>query len=138
MKEIKKVLYLFPSYLYILSSFTFFVFKYFVEQYKIINFSNNMHDFVILLFMLMCISILAFFIQIVYAVYHLSKNKKIKTNEKYIWLLLICLFNFISLPYYGLKNIFQDKKSKFKTIIYYVVLLVSLTISFIVVKKVLK
>ena len=62
MKEIKKVLYLFPSYLYILSSFTFFVFKYFVEQYKIINFSNNMHDFVILLFMLMCISILAFFI----------------------------------------------------------------------------
>lgn len=138
MKEIKKVLFLLPSYVYVICSFIFFIFKNFVEEYKITKFTMNEHDFIILLFMLMCISFITFFIEIIYSLYHVSKTKKLKKNEKYIWIILLCLLNIISLPYYGLKYIFKDKNSKLNVIIYYSITLISFILSFIIIKNILK
>lgn len=138
MKEIKKILFLVPTFIYILCGFMFYVFSNFIEKYNITKLTSNESDFILLIIILMSISIIFLLGEIIYSLYHLSKNKKMDINTKYLWILFICLFNIFTVPYYALKNIFKDKKSVLKIIIYYVLLILSLFISFIIIKNVLK
>lgn len=120
-KRIRGVIFTLPTFISMILMCALPILFCMVHTKKINN--NIFEIFLLGLVIIFVCAVLLGFLETVYCIIHVRDNKKIHSNTKLYWYIILFVLNIFIVPYYYYRYILKDKNLKNKTIIYTLIVL---------------